>query len=158
MFKHIWQYRKQYNELPCTHLPVTIFIIWSILFHNSIISSNVFITVHVSDFILHCFIFLNRGPYMIYILWWLICLVSLVNYWLFLSSPFFSLLFFLFLKKLAALTGRAESSEVHVSPTQEIRRNCLWVLSQRRLCHHAFCPLPPALCWLWENAREGVRS
>lgn len=37
--------------------------------------------------------FLNRGPIMIYILWRLICLVSLVNYWFFLSSlfsPYFS--------------------------------------------------------------------
>ena len=40
--------------------------------------------------------FLNRGPNMIYILWRLICLVSLVNYWFFLSSlfsPYFSFFF-----------------------------------------------------------------
>lgn len=80
---------------------------------------------------------------MIYILWQLICLVSLVNYWFFLSSLFFSLLFFLSLKTLAALTGQAESSEVHIhiSLAQEIRRNCLWVLSQRRLCYHGLWPL-----------------
>lgn len=67
---------------------------------------------------------------------------------LILSSLFFSLLFFLSLKTLAALTGQAESSEVHlhISLAQEIRRNCLWVLSQRRLCHHGLWPLASASC------------